>query len=148
MYLYSCQMFLISLLIFPGFIFLLLVITLYLLAKNESPQWLHASLCKNTLLNYSSKSDLSLNNFCLGESCGMVLVQHKNSGENNLPHHWIWPVKRKCPWPSDSQRRIAQQQMLVSHLSHLHFDTEAVIVWRLHRTAQASHIKTAAPNDS
>lgn len=35
--------------------------------------------------------------------------------------------ERKCPWPRDSRTTRASQQMLVSRLSHLHFDTAALL---------------------
>ena len=49
---------------------------------------------------------------------------------------------RNVPDPQ-KVRRTTQHQMLVSHLSHLHLDTEAVIV-----RSEASHTRAAVPNNS
>lgn len=55
----------------------------------------------------------------------------------------LWEGGRgKVPDP-ETLRRTSQQQMPAGHLSHLHFDTGAVIVWLRHRRAQAARLKEA-----
>lgn len=98
-------------------------------------------LALNKLLNSNIKSD-SVQTFACERS--EVLIKSVKPAVKKNCHQSFGNVHD----PVIVRGGVAQKQMLVSHLSHLHFDTKAVIVWHLHRTAQASHIKAAAPNDS